>query len=178
LSTRQCVTIVNLESNKAGRFWAIARRLPDIHFLAVLGGYGNQQVPRQIPRNVEVIDHVPSGQMDDRVWARTLVFLAPSARESWGMAATEALQRGIPVIACPTPGLRESLGSAGWFIDRDDVRAWCAALRLLTRNSGIYQIAASAASRRGRELLAQSQSQIGAFVNAIEGLASCVKPSS
>jgi glycosyltransferase involved in cell wall biosynthesis len=178
LSTRLCVTIVNLDPNKVGRFWAIARRLPDVAFLAVRGGYGNQQIPFLRPRNVEIVDHVPADRMDELVWSHTSIFLAPSARESWGMTATEALQRGIPVIAHPTPGLRESLGDAGWFIDRLDVNAWCAALRVLTRDPAAYQSASAAASRRGRELLEQSRNQLGVFVTAIERILSCAKPSS
>jgi glycosyltransferase involved in cell wall biosynthesis len=178
LSTHLCVTIVNLESNKVGRFWAVARRLPEISFLAVRGGYGTQHVPLLRPSNVEVIDHVSASQMEDQVWSRTSVLLVPSARESWGMTATEALQRGIPVLAHPTPGLRESLGAAGWFIDRSDIRTWCAGLRILTRDPAAYQSASVAASRRGRELVDQSRSQIGAFVAAIEGMTQCVKPSS
>lgn len=153
-----------------GRFWAIARRLPDVPFLAVRGGYGRQVIPRRIPRNVEVIDHVPGDRMDDLVWARTRVLLAPSLRESWGMTATEALQRGIPVIAHPTPGLVESLGPAGIFLDRRDVAEWVRVIGHLDRDSGAYARRAIAAAARGRALLEQSGDQLAAFVRTIEGL--------
>jgi glycosyltransferase involved in cell wall biosynthesis len=62
--------------------------------------------------------------MGEAVWARTGVLLAPSITEAWGMAAVEALAHGIPVIAHPTPGLREALGFAGRYVDRDNVDAW------------------------------------------------------
>jgi glycosyltransferase involved in cell wall biosynthesis len=135
-----------------------------------MGGYGYQRLPRRIPRNVEVIGHVPADSMDLLVWHRTLVLLAPSRRESWGMTATEALQRGIPVIAHPASGLLESLASSGWFIDRDDVAGWMRAIRLLSTDPSAYQSASVAAARRGRELLATSCSQLEAFVSSIESL--------
>src|SRR5690606_16537630 len=116
-------------SNKVGRFWRIARRLPEVSFLAVRGGYGTQQIPRRVPRNVEIIDHVAAERMDELVWSRTTILLAPSLRESWGMGAVEAMQRGIPVIAHPASGLLESLGQAGCFVDRDDWRRWRAEIR-------------------------------------------------
>jgi glycosyltransferase involved in cell wall biosynthesis len=56
------------------------------------------------------------------------VLMVPSVHESYGMAAVEALASGIPVIAHPTPGLREALGDAGTFVDRADVRVWVAAV--------------------------------------------------
>jgi glycosyltransferase involved in cell wall biosynthesis len=164
------VTIVNLHVNKVGRFWRIARRLPEIQFLAVLGGYGHQVVPRRIPRNVEIIDHVPASEMDAAVWSRTALLLAPSARESWGMTATEALQRGIPVLAHPTPGLLESLGAAGMFADRRDVREWVRIIRLLYRDGQLYRRRSEAAYFRGRALAEQSRAQLARFVDVIEGL--------
>jgi glycosyltransferase involved in cell wall biosynthesis len=164
------VTIVNLDSNKVGRFWRIARRLPDIHFLAVRGGYGFQIIPRRIPRNVEVLEHVPSDRMDELVWSRTALLLMPSLRESWGMTATEALQRGIPVIAHPTPGLRESLGDAGIFVDRADWRTWSHYIRTMLADPGGYARRSEASRRRARELVVQSRDGLAHFVRSIEEL--------
>jgi glycosyltransferase involved in cell wall biosynthesis len=52
----------------------------------------------------------------------------PSDYESWGRVAVEAMACGIPVIAHPTPGLRESLSWAGTFADRNDPRLWVEAI--------------------------------------------------
>lgn len=128
------VTLVNLsEAKGADVFYALAERFPDRAFLGVRGGYGVQVTPRgpdDVP-NVTLLEHVPPHQMRDQVYARTRVLLMPSAHESWGRAGIEAMTSGIPVIAAPTPGLRESLGDAGVFCDRDDLDAWEAALRRL-----------------------------------------------
>lgn len=52
---------------------------------------------------------------------------------------------GIPTNAHPTPGLRESLGSAGTFVDRHDLAGWVAAIKYLSSPRGY-----SAASKRAR----------------------------
>jgi len=72
----------------------------------------------------------------------------PSEYESWGRVGVEAMASGIPVIAHPTPGLQESLGDAGVFVDRNDIDGWERAIRrLLTPRA--YGTASKKA-RRGR----------------------------
>lgn len=128
------VTLINLSEDKGGEvFYSLAERFPDQGFLGVLGGYGAQVLPRgddDLP-NVEILPHTPPAEMRDLVYARTMILVMPSAFESWGRTAVEAMASGIPVIAHPTDGLRESLGKAGTFVDRDDVDAWEKALRKL-----------------------------------------------
>jgi glycosyltransferase involved in cell wall biosynthesis len=125
------VTLVNLSEDKgASVFYALAERLPDVQFLGVKGGYDRQIVHDDLP-NVEIVEHVPSDLMRDEVYARTRILLMPSLHESWGLVGVEAMASGIPVIAHPTDGLRESLGSAGIFVDRADVDAWAAELQRL-----------------------------------------------
>lgn len=121
------VTLINLNEEKGGPlFWELARRFPQQRFLAVKGAYG-PQIVRDLS-NVEVRQH--GGDMR-AVYASTRVLLMPSARESWGRVGVEAMCSGIPVIAHPTEGLRESLGEAGTFVDRHDPDAWEQALRRL-----------------------------------------------
>lgn len=171
MSIRRCVTIVNLTPNKLGRFWRIARRLPDVEFLAVRGGYGPQRVPRRLPRNVTVLDHVPAELMDELVWRRTAILLAPSLVESWGMAASEALLRGIPVIAHPAAGLVESLSVAGIFIHRDHHREWARVIDRLLADPRRYARRSALSSARARQLVEQSSVQLAAFVDDIERIA-------
>lgn len=148
------VTLVNLSEDKGAEvFYALAERFPDRQFLGVRGGYGTQVIPHgedDLP-NVEVVDHVPPDQMRARVYARTRVLLMPSAHESWGRVGVEAMCSGIPVIAHPTPGLRESLGEAGTFCDRDDVDGWEDALRRLL-DGRRWRAASRKAKTRAAEL--------------------------
>ena len=117
------VTLVNLYANKGPHvLWALAERMPHVGFLAVMGGYGPQQIPDVVPPNVEIVPNTP--HMRDEVYARTRILLMPSDYESWGRVGVEAMCSGIPVVAHPTTGLRESLGGAGTFVDRQDLPGW------------------------------------------------------
>jgi len=128
LSSGDLVTVVNLNENKSGRFWDIAEAMPQQRFVAVLGGYGDQIVPSVIPANVEILGHVAPAEMWDKVWSRTRLLLAPSARESWNMTAGEALAHGISTITTDIPAVRENLGDTATYLARDDVPQWVAAV--------------------------------------------------
>lgn len=122
-----CVTLVNGSQDKGGGIVAaLAQRMPGVRFLVVEGGYG-ETVPalRSLP-NVEIVAH-----QDDmrRVWARTAVLLMPSAEESWGMVAVEAMSAGIPVVGSPALGLHECLGGAMPTPALNDLAGWQAAIR-------------------------------------------------
>lgn len=160
------VTLVNCNADKGGLLFArLAERMPDVEFLAVLGAYGEQHVP-YLP-NVAVSAHVPGDQMRD-VYGRTRVLLVPSAYESWGRVGVEAMCSGIPVIAHPTPGLRESLGDAGTFADRDDPDAWEAAIRGLL-DGRRWKAASRKALARAAEL--DPTDDLARWVDAMEHLA-------
>jgi len=108
-------------------FYKLAERMPDVRFLGVVGAYGGQDI-RDLP-NVEIQPHTPN--IRDDVYARTRVLLMPSSYESWGRTGAEAMASGIPTIAHPTPGLRESLGDSGVFVERPDLDGWEHAIRQL-----------------------------------------------
>jgi hypothetical protein len=137
-------TLLNINANKgAATLWALAARCPGRSFLAVKGAYETQSVPTPRPRNVTVWDT----QVDVRlVYARTRVVLMPSEYESWGRVAMEAAASGIPTICHPTPGLRECLGTAGIYVDRNDIDGYVKALARLDKPRSY-----AAASRKARE---------------------------
>jgi glycosyltransferase involved in cell wall biosynthesis len=144
------ITLINLSADKgAETFYALADRFPDRRFLGVKGGYGEQMV-RDAP-NVEILAHVPARQMPDRVYGQTRILLMPSRHESWGRTAVEAMCSGIPVVAHPTDGLRESLGGAGIFADRADIDAWAAHVTRLS-DGRAWRAASRKASKRAAEL--------------------------
>ena len=142
------VTLVNLSPTKGAHiFYALAERLPDTPFLGVTGAYGEQIIRTDLP-NVTIVPH---GQDMKANYSRTKVLLMPSDYESWGRVGVEAMCSGIPVLAHPTDGLRESLGEAGTFRDRADLDAWEAALReLLTVKH--WRVMSRKAKQRAKEL--------------------------
>lgn len=162
------VTLVNLFPNKGPQvLWQLAQRLPKQKFLAVRGGYGWQDIPDEIPANVEVIDNTPN--VRDDILARTRLLLMPSGYESWGRMGVEAMCAGIKVIAAPTPGLVESLGDAGTFVNRDDIDGWVAAVKKSATKAAADR-AAPAAKARAAEVEKVSRADHDRVAERIEFL--------
>lgn len=115
------ITLINLDQNKGGKILReVAKAMPDRKFLGVIGGYSSPAEVGQIrdqPGNVKVIPNTPHIL---EVYKKTRVLLMPSAYESWGRTATEAMCNGIPVICTPTPGLKENCADAGIYIPPRD----------------------------------------------------------
>jgi len=162
------VTLINCNEEKGGRVLAeLARRMPDVDFLAVTGAYGQQILPDKI-KNLEVLDHVPGEEMRERVYARTRILLMPSSYESWGRTGVEALASGIPVIAHPTPGLSEALAHGGVFVDRHDISGYEAVIRRLL-DPGEWELASKRAWERSADL--DPSAELAAWCAAVEALA-------
>lgn len=158
------ITLVNLNANKGGHlFWRLAAEMPDVQFLGVIGAYG-EQITGDLP-NVELM---PNGARMRDAYSRTRVLLILSSYESWGRVGVEAMISGIPVVAHPTPGLRESLGPAGIFVDRSDTAGWMTALRELADEDTWNRRSRQAHARAG-EL--DPRADIARWCDAIEELA-------
>ncbi len=158
------ITLVNLSEQKgAPVFWALAARLPDRTFVGARG-WGPQLVPPDPPPNVELV-----GPVDDMraVYGRTRVLLVPSSYESFGRVALEAGVSGIPAIAHPAEGLRETLGDAPIWVDRDDIDGWVDAVEQLD-DSQCYE----ARSRAARDCASQydGAAEIDALEHALHAL--------
>jgi glycosyltransferase involved in cell wall biosynthesis len=139
------VTLINLFERKGQDiFYKLVERMPDVEFLAVKGGYG-EQIIKEFP-NLEIMENTPDMK---KVFEKTKVILMPSVYESYGRVACEALSSGIPNIVTPTPGLIEALGNAGTYVSRDYVMDWENALRALLqpRRYGSRAITARARSK-------------------------------
>ena len=82
--------------------------------------------------------------------AVTDLFLLPSVKESFGLAALEAMASGVPVVASRTGGVPEVVedGMSGFLCEEKDVEAMtAAALRLLTDDNLHAQFAQAARAR-------------------------------
>lgn len=157
------VTLVNCMPEKgAATLDLLAALEPDREFLAVKGGYGRQRPPSR--PNVTV--H-PTVEDMRAIWSQTRVLLMPSERETWGRVAIEAMCSGIPVIAHPTPGLLESLGDAGIFVDRMNLNGWRSALRSLD-DPDAYEERSRACRERAHEL--NTERDLDVFCDAMEAL--------
>lgn len=160
------VTLINKNRDKGGEiFYRLAAALPEYPFMAVQGAHGHQVVGPELP-NVEEQPH--TANMCEDVWGRTKILLMPSIYESYGMTGVEALCMGIPVLANPTPGLKESLGDAGWFIPRDDEGAYVDAIRMLMENPKLYQEISDKCLARAKQL--NTGDEMSRFVATVEAL--------
>ena len=143
------VTLVNLSKWKGAETLAnLLQALPDTQFLGVRGAWDDQRWKPGRYENLTVWECQPTM---DTVLSATRILLMPSASESWGRVGVEAAWRGIPTIAHPCPGIKESLGPAATYADRADTQAWVEAIRDLQQPS-VYAKRKAAARSRARLL--------------------------
>ena len=163
----EAITLVNLiELKGAELFWQLARIMPNRKFIAVKGGYGDQIIyPKDLP-NVTVVEN----QEDIRnVLKDTRIVLMPSSYESWGRVGIEAAVSGIPTIATQTPGLQESLGESGVFLEDRDVASLVEAIMSLD-DPKVYKMHSEAAKQRAIEVAGMFDTQMDAIEMAIAKL--------
>jgi glycosyltransferase involved in cell wall biosynthesis len=98
---------------------------------------------------------VLAGAALSRAYTTADLLVAPSRSETYGMAVTEALAHGVPVIAAAAGGLPEALGSGadggcpGQLIPCDDPAALAAAIRVwLGDEQHRHRLRAAARQRR------------------------------
>lgn len=129
-TTGEAITLINMNEAKGGNmFWQLARLLPNHKFIGVKGAYGEQVTyDEKELSNVTIYDNTPDIQ---EIYKKSRIILMPSSYESWGRVAMEASCSGIPVIAAPTPGLKESLDKSGIFVKHDDVAGFVEAIQKL-----------------------------------------------
>lgn len=154
-SKAKYVTLINLNESKGGGFLIeLAKALPKVEFLGVTGGYGHQIKSEEELPNLKYIDSVEDIKT---VLKDTKLLIVPSNYESWGQVAIEAASCGIPVIANPTPGLREALGDAGVYADRNNIDEWVKEIKSLTGKKEVYAKQSEKIKARAVELDPQLQ---------------------
>lgn len=141
------ITLINLFERKGGKFFGeLAKLMPDYEFLGVEGGYGTQEKV-DLP-NMTYMSNTPDAK---KIYNKTRILLMPSQYESYGRTGIEAMCSGIPVIAAPTPGLKESLGDAGIFCKLSSPLSWIEAIKKLD-DPKEYEIASKKCLARVKEV--------------------------
>lgn len=81
------------------------------------------------------------------------IFVLPSHYEGYGMAFAEAMAFGLPIVACPTGAVPETVpAEAALFVPPGSPDALAAALRRLLSDQSLRQEKAAAAWQQGRSL--------------------------
>jgi glycosyltransferase involved in cell wall biosynthesis len=95
----------------------------------------------------------------EAAYAQADLFVLPTLHEGYGMAAAEAMVRGLPVLATRTGAIDTLIGDeAGLLVPPGDLRAFTAALAALLGDAALRARCAAAASRRGALLPTWSES--------------------
>lgn len=154
---RKYVTLINLNDNKGGNVLIqIAKKMPDVQFMGVGGGYDTQIRDEKL-ENITYVNNTPEIK---EIYKQTDILLVPSRQESWGRVAVEAISSGIPVIANPTPGLREALDYCGIFISRNEIDEYVKMIRKLKTDDNYYKKVSILSIKRSRELEPEPQLKI------------------
>ena len=163
-TTREYITLINMNEAKGGKiFWQLARIFPEKKFLGVKGAYGEQiKYPTDLP-NVTILENTPDIQ---EVYKKTGILLVPSSYESWGRVGMEAACSGIPVIASPTPGLKESLDYSGIYAECDNIADWVEAIRSLD-DAETYEKYSKLTKKRSKEVAAAFAGQMTELENIL-----------
>ena len=147
--SRKYVTLSNLNENKGGQILIdIAKVTPNIQFLGVRGSYW-KQIEDKTVTNITYIDNTPN--IKD-VYSQTRILIMPSKEETWGRTAVEAMSSGIPVIANPTPGLKECCKDAAIFVERDNIQEWSRLIIRLTNDKAFYDEFSNRGKIRAKQL--------------------------
>jgi len=130
------VTLINLNENKGGHILIeLAKRMPEVQFLGVEGGYYHQIKDTTLPN----LTYRPQTTDIRKVLKDTKVLIIPSEYESWGQVGIEAAACGIPVVASPTTGLKASLGDGALYADRNNIEQWVEAIGGLLALPTLYE---------------------------------------
>lgn len=106
----------------------------------------------------------------DKLWCGTHLYLASSLYEGYGMAISEALCRGIPVISTPSGAVASWAGPAALLVFSNDPAEMAASIETLVTDPAAYAMARHNAAAFGREM----QTWDEAMARAGQGLARIV----
>jgi hypothetical protein len=128
------------------------RKGQDLEWACVLAGRVVTPVPHT-SRNIHFVGAL-QGTALDHAYGKSDLFVLPSRNETYGMVVTEALARGLPVIATRVGGVPEALGEApdgtppGILIPPDDPGSLAAALRAWLTDADLRARLRTAATAR------------------------------
>jgi hypothetical protein len=163
---RGAVTLINPSWEKGiGTFLYLADRLPAAEFLAVptWATSAKDRAALAARSNIRLLDPVTD---IDELYARTRVLVMPSVwLETFGMSATEAMLRGIAVVASDIGGLPEALLGMPHLLPADAPDRWLDVVsRLLTDRDHYLDVSARSRAAATRFVVELRFSEIEAYL--------------
>ena len=148
-AAKHYVTLINLNDSKGGSLLIeIAKQMPDLQFLGVEGGYGDQVKDTSASN----ITYMSKTDKIEGVYEKSKVVIMPSRLETWGRVAVEAMASGTPLIINDVQGMREACGDAALIARREDVGDWVHKIRRLLTDPLFYKEQVQKGLRRAQEL--------------------------
>jgi hypothetical protein len=143
---KEWITLVNFNKDKgADIFNQLAARDTSRKYVGIKGSHGTQETPHMA---VELLN--PTMNME-HVWEKTRILLILSTYETWSMVASEAMLRGIPVVAANhIPALKENCGDAAVYVNRTCIDECLSALEEIESKYAEYSENAAAQASRFR----------------------------
>lgn len=128
------ITLVNFNKDKgADIFNQLAIKDSSRKYVGIKGSHGNQEIPVS---QVELIE--PTLDME-HIWNNTRILVVLSTYETWSLVASEAMLRGIPVVAANhIPALKENCGDAGLYVTRTNLDECITAFELIESKYSEY----------------------------------------
>jgi glycosyltransferase involved in cell wall biosynthesis len=103
-----------------------------------------------------------------RRYAAASIFALPSTREGYPIVFAEALARGLPIVGCDIPGVREVTGGAAILVPPRRILPLAAALNRLVADEHTRRTLARRSLLRAQRLPTWAESE-ARFVRAIRG---------
>jgi glycosyltransferase involved in cell wall biosynthesis len=126
---------------------------------------GSQELDAEVTRKVQELiavhklgDRIAlAGELKDAAldaaYTNADVFVLPSRHEGYGMVFTEALARGLPIVACAAGAVTDTVpADAGILVPPDDSKALAAALRRMLSDAPYRKQLSDAAWAHGQAL--------------------------
>jgi glycosyltransferase involved in cell wall biosynthesis len=148
---RRLLYVGRLEPNKRVEWLLrVLRELPDASLRLIGDGPSRPAIERladdfALAHRVAVLGPLPRQSVVAEM-READVFVFPSAYESFGATALEALAVGLPVVATDLPALREATGAQAALVLPDDLSAWISTIRRLL-DDGPYRRTVAEAGR-------------------------------
>ncbi|MEM7488362.1 MAG: glycosyltransferase family 4 protein [Pseudomonadota bacterium] len=108
-------------------------------------------------RDLGLADRVTfTGPLDDaavaRSFAEATIFALASRYEGYGIVFGEAMQHGLPIVACHAGAVPDTVGAAGDLVPVDEPSAFADVLRRFLTDAEHYDLIAATSARMGRAL--------------------------
>jgi glycosyltransferase involved in cell wall biosynthesis len=159
LGTRRVLMMQRLEREKAPEIGVLAwadSGLANLGWdLAIAGSGSLEPRMRQMCTDLGVVESVQFlGNVEDTdsLLSESSILLAPAPAESFGLAVTEAMAHGIPVVAAGGGGHRETVGADGCLFPPGDVRAAASHLARLGNDRSLRRAMGERLQARQRRL--------------------------